>query len=252
MMFQEYAFMERFAVAGKAGFKAVEFMFPYDYPISALQQELSENVLKLVLFNMPAGNLDTGERGIAVDPSRRAEFRSDVFKTIEYAVDLGVPQVNCLVGKKLAGVPEIEQRKSMVENLRFAAASFEKVGVRLVVEHLNSHDMPGFSLSTTAQVLDVLDEVGHANAYLQYDVYHAQRMEGDLSAILRRNLPRISHVQISDNPGRHQPGTGEINYQWLLKDFSDAGYDRYVGLEYLPTQGSVESLRWMTEYGYSL
>ena len=140
----------------------------------------------------------------------------------------------------------------MVENLKFAAASFEKVGVRLVVEHLNSHDMPGFSLSTTAQVLDVLDEVGHANAYLQYDVYHAQRMEGDLSEILRKNLPRISHVQISDNPGRHQPGAGEINYQWLLNDLSEAGYDRYVGLEYLPTQGSVESLRWMTEYGYSL
>jgi hydroxypyruvate isomerase len=252
MMFQELPFMERFSAAAQAGFKAVEFMFPYEYPVADLQEKLSENVLKLVLFNMPAGNLAAGERGIAVDPLRRVEFQADVFKTLEYAVDLGVPQVNCLVGKKLVGVPDALQRKTMVENLRFAAETFAKVGVRLVVEHLNSCDVPGFALSTTAQALSVLDEVNHNNAFLQYDVYHAQRMEGELSNILRRNLPRIGHIQISDNPGRHQPGTGEINYRWLLNDFVDSGYNRYIGLEYLPTKSSVESLGWVKEYGYSL
>jgi len=252
MMFQEVPFLERFSAAAKAGFKAVEFMFPYDYPVTQLQRELITNGLKLVLFNMPAGDLAAGERGIAVDPSRRAEFRTDVLRAVEYAEALGVPQVNCLVGKKLAGVAESEQRQAMIENLRFAAETLATAGVRLVVEHLNARDMPGFTLTTTGQVLEVLDQVGHENSFLQYDVYHAQRMEGELSGILRAHLPRISHIQISDNPGRHQPGTGEINYRWLLADFIAAGYERYVGLEYLPTGASVDSLGWITEYGYSL
>ena len=252
MMFQEVPFMERFAAAGKAGFKAVEFMFPYDYTVAELQKALTDNGLKLVLFNMQAGNWAAGDRGIAVDPSRQAEFKAAVQKALEYAKALGVPQVNCLVGKKMTGVPAAEQRKVLVENLRFAAESFAKAGVRLLVEHLNRCDMPGFTLNTTAQVLEVLDEVGHANAFLQYDVYHAQRMEGELSSILRTNLSRISHIQIADNPGRHQPGTGEINYRWLLSDFDAAGYTGFIGLEYIPASGSVASLGWITDYGYSL
>ena len=252
MMFQEVSFMDRFAAAAKAGFKAVEFMFPYDYPIADLQKVLKDNGQKLVLFNLPAGNWAAGDRGIAVDPARQAEFQAGVKKAAEYAKALGVPQVNCLVGKKMADVPAAEQRRVLVENLRWAAEYLAKAGVKLLVEHLNSRDMPGFTLTTTALVLEVLDEVAHANAFLQYDVYHAQRMEGELAAILRTNLPRISHIQIADNPGRHQPGTGEINYRWLLADFDAAGYKGYVGLEYIPTPDSVSSLDWVAEYGYSL
>lgn len=252
MMFQEFPFMERFAAAAKAGFKAVEFMSPYDYPVQDLQKELVSNGLKLVLFNLPAGNWANGDRGIAVDPSRQAEFQAGVHKAVEYAKALGVPQVNCLVGKKMTDVPETEQRRAMLENLRFAAETLATAGIKLLVEHLNSRDMPGFALNTTAQVLEVLDEVGNANIYLQYDVYHAQRMEGELSGILRANLARISHIQIADNPGRHQPGTGEINYRWLLADFDAAGYNGYIGLEYIPTSGSTASLGWVAEYGYSL
>ncbi len=140
----------------------------------------------------------------------------------------------------------------MIKNLRFAAEVFYKIGVRLEIEHLNSYDMPNFLLNTTKQALDLIDEVDHPNIYLQYDVYHAQRMEGELAGILRSNLSRISHIQIADNPGRHQPGTGEINYRWLLADFMAAGYDRHIGLEYLPTPDSAGSLGWISEYGYSL
>jgi hydroxypyruvate isomerase len=252
MMFQEVPFMERFSAAANAGFKAVEFMFPFDYPIQDLQKKLTDKGLKLVLFNLPAGNWAAGDRGIAVDPSRQAEFQAGVHKAAEYAKALGVPQVNCLVGKKMADIPVTEQRQAMLENLRFAAETLEKAGVKLLIEHLNYRDMPGFTLTTTAQVLQALDEVGHANAFLQYDVYHAQRMEGELAGILRSNLSRISHIQIADNPGRHQPGTGEINYRWLLADFDAAGYEGYIGLEYIPTPDSLTSLGWVAEYGYSL
>ena len=252
MMFQEVPFMERFAAAAKAGFKAVEFMFPYEYPVADLQKVLKENDLKLVLFNLPAGNWAAGDRGIAVDPSRQSEFQAGVQKAAEYAKALGVPQVNCLVGKKMADVSVAEQRRVLVENLRFAAELLAKAGVKLLVEHLNNRDMPGFTLTTTAQVLEVLDEVAHANAYLQYDVYHAQRMEGELANIYRTNKARISHIQIADNPGRHQPGSGEINYPWLIGDLMASGYAGYLGLEYIPTPDSVQSLAWVSEYGYAL
>ena len=252
MMFQEVPFMERFAAAARAGFKAVEFMSPYDYSVPDLKKVLSDNHLKLVLFNLPAGDWAGGDRGIAVDPSRRGEFKAGVQKAIEYAEALGVPQVNCLVGKKMSNVPVAEQWKTMVENLRYAAEALSPAGVKLLVEPLNSRDMPGFSLNTTAQVLEVLHEVGHDNAFLQYDVYHAQRMEGELADILRKNLARISHIQIADNPGRHQPGTGEINYRWLLADFAASGYAGYIGLEYIPLPDSAASLAWVAEYGYSL
>ena len=252
MLFQEVPFMERFGAAAGAGFKAVEFMFPYDYAVTDLRKALSENGLKLVLINLPAGNFAAGERGIAVDPARQAEYRDGVHKAVEYAQALGVPQVNCLVGRVLTDVPVAEQRRVLVENLRFAAETLAQAGIRLLVEHLNSRDVAGFTLDTTAKVLDVLDEVNHPNAYLQYDVYHAQRMEGELVGVLKANLQRISHIQIADNPGRHQPGSGEINYRWLLAEFLSLGYQGYIGLEYAPTPDTIGSLGWVSEYGYSL
>ena len=252
MMFQEVPFMERFAAAAKAGFKAVEFMFPYDYAIADLQAALRTNALKLVLINLPAGNWAAGERGIAVDPARKQEFAEGLNKAVEYATALGVPQVNCLVGRVLPNFPAAEQRQTLVENLRLAAETLGKSGIRLLVEHLNSRDVAGFTLDTTAKVFSVLDEVAHANAYLQYDVYHAQRMEGELANIYRTNKARISHIQIADNPGRHQPGSGEINYPWLIGDLMASGYAGYLGLEYIPTPDSVQSLAWVSEYGYAL
>lgn len=250
MMFQEVPFMERFAAAAKAGFKAVEFMFPYDYPLADLQDALSSNGLDLVLINLPAGDFASGERGIAGNPARQSEFRAGVDRAIEYAQGLGVKQVNCLVGKTWSDVPMAEQRRVMVENLRFAAEALAAKNIRLLVEPLNSRDVPGFFLDTTTKVFSILDEVAHPNAYLQYDVYHAQRMEGELAGILKANLPRISHIQIADNPGRHQPGTGEINYRWLLAEFLAMGYTGYIGLEYVPMPDSIGSLGWLRDYGY--
>ncbi len=252
MLFQETPFMERFAAAAHVGFKAVEFMFPYEYRIDRLQEALIDNDVKLVLINLPAGDFPAGERGIAVDPARQAEFRDGVDAAIDYARALGVTQVNCLVGRTLANVPLTAQRQALVDNLRYAAKALAGHDIRLLVEHLNSRDVAGFALDTTTKVLAALAEVDHPNAYLQYDVYHAQRMEGELAAVLRTNLARISHIQIADNPGRHQPGTGEIDYRWLLADFMACGYDRYIGLEYAPTPDTVGSLSWIREYGYSL
>lgn len=252
MLFQELPFLERFGAAARLGFKAVEFMFPYDYALAELQQTLTAHRLKLVLINLPAGNFAAGERGMAVDPARHAEFRAGVGRAIDYARGLDVPQVNCLVGKVLNGVPLAEQRQALVENLRFAARAFAAAGIRLLVEHLNSRDVPGFTLDTTAKVLELLAEVDHPNAYLQYDIYHAQRMEGELTGILKNNLARIAHIQVADNPGRHQPGTGEINYRWLLAEIQASGYPGYIGLEYVPTPDSAASLAWVGEFGYSL
>lgn len=252
MLFQEVPFMERFRASAKAGFRAVEFMFPYDYPIADLQKELTANNQRIVLFNLPAGNWAAGDRGIALDPNRKEEFQAGVRKAAEYACALGVPQVNCLAGKPLGNIPLAEQRKTLVDNLRYAADVLANVGVKLLVEPLNFRDVPGFYLNTTAQVFELLAEAGHDNIYLQYDVYHAQRMEGELSGILRNSLTRIAHIQIADNPGRHQPGTGEINYRWLLGDFDAAGYKGYVGLEYIPDFDTPTSLSWISEYGYSL
>jgi hydroxypyruvate isomerase len=252
MMFGEVPFLERFDAAGKAGFKAVEFMFPYEYPAQEIKDLLDKNNLALVLFNLPAGNWAAGDRGIAVDPRRVGEFRASVAKAVEYAKILGTPRLNCLVGKKLTDIPEAEQLATMVENIKFAADALAAASLVLLIEHLNAKDMPGFTLSTTRQVLDVIEAANHPNVRLQYDVYHAQRMEGELVGTLRKEIARIGHIQIADNPGRHEPGTGEINYPFVFSAMDEAGYTGYVGLEYVPASGTVAGLSWINNLGFKL
>ncbi|MDF2502026.1 MAG: hyi [Anaerosporomusa subterranea] len=251
MSFQEIPFMQRFAAASQAGFDSVEFMFPYDYTKAELRQALDANSLKIVLFNLPAGNWAQGDRGVAVHPERKQEFRDGVEKALSYAEPLGVKQLNCLVGKKLTEFSDAEQRATLIENLRCAAEKLAEKGIRLLVEPLNSFDMPGFYHSTAEQVLTLLDEVGHANAYLQYDLYHEQRGVGELTATLRKQFARIAHIQIADNPGRHQPGTGELNYRFLFSEIDRLGYTGYVGLEYIPEGPTADSFSWVEEYGYT-
>ncbi len=252
MLYTEVPFVERFAAAAKAGFKAVEFLFPYEYPAEQLQGELKRHGLKLVLCNLPAGNWAAGDRGIAADPQRKDEFRAGVAKAIAYAEVLGVGQLNCLAGKKPAGVAADVIYATLVENLRFAADELAKKNLKLLVEHINYRDIPGFYLNTTAQVLAVLAEVDRPNALLQYDMYHAQRMEGELLGTVAANLAKIAHIQIADNPGRHQPGTGEINYRHVFAALDKLGYQGYIGLEYVPEGGTAASLAWIGDYGYSL
>lgn len=244
MLFTEQPFLDRFEAAARAGFEAVEFLFPYAFSAEEIKQRLDTHGLQLVLHNLPAGNWEAGERGIACHPERVDEFHAGVERAIRYAKALGVPQLNCLAGKAPAGVSEAVLRQTFVENLRHAAAELEREGLRLLIEPINTFDIPGFYLNRTDQALAILDEVGADNAFLQYDLYHAQRMEGELAATLQKNLARIAHVQLADNPGRNEPGTGEINYAFLFAHLDSIGYGGWVGCEYKPATTTEAGLGW--------
>lgn len=251
-LFNEVPFMERFAAAAKAGFKYVEFMFPYDYDLNELKAQLSENQLELVLFNLPAGDWDGGDRGLAVDPARKSEFQSGIAKAIEAAKFLGVPRVNCLVGKAAGNYSDEQVRTNFLENIGLVADKFKQAGLDLMIEPINHLDMPGFYLNTTTQYMELIPGLNRSNIYLQYDIYHAEREEEDHEMILREYFPQIGHVQVADNPGRNQPGTGVVNVKGLLDALDSKGYQGYVGLEYRPSGSTVDSLSWVKEYGYSL
>ena len=244
MLFTEVPFLDRFARAAQAGFEAVEFMFPYAHSPQEIKARLDATGLKAVLHNLPAGDWEGGDRGIACDPARVAEFRAGVARGVAYATTLGVPQLNCLAGKAPVGADDALLRRTFVDNLRFAAAALHQAGLRLLVEPINRYDIPGFYLQRTAQALSVLDEVGAPNAFVQYDIYHAQRTEGELAATLAQHLARIGHIQIADNPGRHEPGSGEINYRFLFQHLDRIGYQGWVGAEYRPASTTEAGLGW--------
>jgi hydroxypyruvate isomerase len=244
MLFTELPFMQRFEAAAKADFKAVEYLFPYAFDKKDLASALRANGLTQVLHNLPAGNWDSGERGIACHPDRVSEFREGVGMAIDYATALGCPQVNCLLGKLPQDVGPADAYKVAVENLRFAAKELQGAGIRLLIEPINHFDIPGFFLTRTGQALALIEEVGSPNLLLQYDIYHAQRMEGELGATLSKNIGRIGHIQLADNPGRGEPGTGEINYPWLFKHIDSLGYDGWIGCEYKPRGATADGLHW--------
>ena len=246
MLFTEVSFLDSFERAAKAGFEAVEFLFPYAWPAAEIRQRLDANGLTLVLHNLPAGDWDAGERGIACHPERISEFREGVGKAIAYAAVLGVRQVNCLAGKAPAGIADDVLRQTFVENLRFAAAELKKAGLRLLIEPINTFDIPSFYLNSTAQAVSILDKVGSDNAFVQYDIYHAQRTEGELASTMQKYLPRIGHIQLADNPGRNEPGTGEINYPFLFTHLDRIGYDGWIGCEYKPATTTDAGLDWRT------
>lgn len=248
MLFTEHAFLDRFEAAAKAGFDGVEYLFPYDFPAEEIKARLSEYHLQQVLFNLPAGDWDAGDRGIAVDPSRVQAFRDGVPKAIAYAKALGCTQVNCLAGIVPQGVSAQEAHRTFVDNLHFASQALEAEGIRLVIEAINTRDIPGFFLNTTEQGKAVIAEVGSTNLSLQYDIYHMQIMEGDLATTLTDNLVQIGHVQLADNPGRHEPGTGEINYPFVLSHLDSLGYEGWVGCEYKPKTTTLEGLNWLNQY----
>lgn len=244
-LFLERPFLERFAAARAAGFCAVEFHFPYTFAAVDIAAAARQAGVEVVLFNLPAGDWDAGERGIACDPVRRMEFQDGVGRAIEYVRALGCRQINCLAGLKPACVSVELARQTLVENLRFAADRFQREGLRLLLEPLNTRDTPGFFLSRSDQALSILDEAACDNLFLQYDVYHAQVMEGDLANTLERHLPRIGHIQIADNPGRHEPGSGEINYPFLFRHLERIGYGGWIGCEYKPKITVEAGLGWL-------
>ncbi|MEW6264486.1 MAG: hydroxypyruvate isomerase [Thermodesulfobacteriota bacterium] len=248
MLFNEVDFLERFEKAAKAGFKGVEYLFPYGWKKEQIVERLEAHGLIQVLHNLPAGEWSKGERGIACLPGRETEFQDGVGKAIEYAQALKCLQVNCLVGLTPVGVPEAKVRKTLLANLGFAAAALEKEGIRLLIEALNDQDVPGFYLTHTADVLDLIKEVGHPNVYGQYDVYHMQIMEGNLIKTIQANIEKIAHIQIADNPGRNEPGSGEINFPNLFKAIDAAGYKGWIGCEYKPAGKTEDGIGWMKPY----
>ena len=244
-LFNELPFMERFAAAAGAGFRAVEYMAPYPYRADELKAALKANGLVQALFNLPAGDWSNGERGMACIPGREVEFRKGLATAIEYAHAIDCRKINCLAGKLPADVSRDEARATMIANLTYAAAELKREGIRLVTEPINCFDVPGYFVNRTTEALAILDSVDSDNLFIQYDIYHAQRMEGELGNTLRNLLPRIGHIQIADNPGRHEPGSGEINYAWIFRLLDAIGYDDWVGCEYNPKTTTAAGLGWM-------
>lgn len=251
-LWTELPFLERFAAAAEAGFSRVEFMFPYEHPAREIRERLDDAGLEQVLFNLPAGDWSAGERGIASDPARAGEFRAGVEQALTYAGELDVAQLNCLAGLRLDGVAPADQWSTLVENVRHAARRLTAEGCRLLVEPVNTFDVPGFLLPTTGNAIRLLDEAGDPAVGLQFDAYHVQRMEGDPARCLRGLIDRVGHVQIADYPGRHQPGTGEIDFSALFTVLDDAGYAGCVGLEYVPDPDAAASLDWVSQLGLTL
>lgn len=247
MLFNESPFLDRFATAAAAGFRAVEFLFPYDYRAEQIAEKLQRHRLQLVLHNLPPGDWVGGERGIACHPGRVAEFQDGVELGIGYARALGVKQLNCLAGIAPPGVAAEQARETLLANLRFAAAKLKAHQIRLLIEPINTYDMPGFFVSRSRQALELIQASGSDNIFLQYDIYHMQRMEGELSNTIRGNLALIKHMQLADNPGRGEPGSGEINYRHLFRLLDEIGYDGWIGCEYKPRGGTLAGLGWMSE-----
>lgn len=248
MLFNEHDFLDRFGAAAEAGFGGVEYLFPYDYEAAALAERLKANGLTQVLHNLPAGDWAAGERGIAILPDRVGEFQDGVGRAISYAKALGCAQINCLAGRAPEGADPARLRETFIDNLRFAAGALKAEGIRLLIEPINTRDIPGFFLTHTAEAAELIDATGLDNIALQYDIYHMQVMEGDLAPTIEANLPRIAHMQLADNPGRHEPGTGEINYPFLFGFLDRIGYAGWIGCEYIPATSTREGLGWFAPF----
>ena len=245
MLFNEVPFLDRFEKAAAAGFTGVEYLFPYDFTPEELAAKLQANGLTQVLHNLPAGNWGAGERGIAIFPERVEEFRAGVDKAITYATALGCKQVNILAGIVPAGADREVLHNTFVNNLKFAAPKIKEAGLKLLIEPINTRDIPGFFLNYTKQAKAIIEEVGSDNLFIQYDIYHMQIMEGDLARTIEANLPQIAHIQLADNPGRNEPGTGEINYEFLFRYLDTVGYTGWVGCEYKPKGETTAGLGWL-------
>lgn len=248
MLWTEHDFLDRFEPAARAGFKGVEFLFPYAWRVEEIGERLERNGLVQVLFNMPPGNWDAGERGLACLPGRESEFRDGVGKAIEYAKALKCPTLHAMAGLAPDGADPERLRATYVENIRYAAAETKQAGLRLVIEPINTRDIPRYFLSTPRQGLALIDAIGADNLFLQYDIYHAQIMQGDLAPTIEANLARIGHMQLADTPGRNEPGTGEINWDFLLPFIDRVGYAGWIGCEYKPRAGTEAGLGWAKNY----
>jgi hydroxypyruvate isomerase len=249
LMFPQLPFADRFAAAAKAGFRYVEYQFPFPFGSAAeIAGRARDAGVEVVLHNLPAGDAAKGDRGLACLPDRVNEFREGVERAIEYAKAAGCPRLNALAGIAPAGVPREKAKQTLIENLRHAAGRLKAAGLTLLAEPCNPRTIPGFLLNTSKEGIEVIDAAGADNLLLQYDLFHMQIVEGDLAKTIERLLPRIGHMQIADVPDRHEPGTGEINFGYLLPLIDRLGYKGWVGAEYVPRGDTVEGLSWATPY----
>ena len=249
MLFAEAPFLERFESAARAGFTGVEFPSGYDWPAEALADRLAPNGLEQVLLNMPAGQRQAGERGLAALPGRQAEFRESVGTALDYAQILRCPRLHAMAGIVIDEARRGEMEETYIENLKYAAGACAAAGVKLLIEPINPDDMPGYFLNSSAQALAIIEAVGGDNLYLEYDLYHMQIMGDDLAATITANLPRIAHFQIASVPGRHEPDGGDIDTAGLFDLIDGSGYDGWIGCEYHPRAGTEEGLGWARPYG---
>jgi hydroxypyruvate isomerase len=256
LLWNELPFLDRFAAAALAGFKAVEFLFPYGHPAQAIAQRLQQHRLQLVLHNLPPGDWGAGDRGLACIPGREEEFRTGVAQAASYAGVIGAQRWHCMSGVPPLGVSESRARATWVSNVRFAAAEAEKLGLPLLIEPINTFDMPGYFVSEPRQAIGLMDEVGADNLFLQYDLYHAQRMGVDVSQTIKDLLPRMAHMQLADTPDRHEPGTGDIAFADLFDLVDRLGYTGWIGCEYKPLDpapgGTDRGLAWIAAHQQSL
>jgi hydroxypyruvate isomerase len=248
MMFQEAPFLDRFAAASDAGFQAVEYLFPYDYEPDVVAGKLRENRMENVLFNMPPGNWSAGERGIAAIPGREEEFRAGVAKALVYAERLGVKRLHAMAGIPPAAVSPASCRATLIQNLKYAAGELAPRGITLLLEAINTRDIPGFFINTQADSFAVCAAVNAHNLKMQMDCYHMQVMEGDLAKKLKHYAPHCGHVQIAGAPERNEPDTGEVRYDYIFRLLDDIGYQGWVGCEYRPAGRTVDGLAWFQPF----
>jgi len=247
-LFQEYPVLERFDAARRAGFSAVEIQFPYAIPLDDLVRAKRAAGVTVALINLPAGDVAAGERGLAGLPGRQSAFAEAIARGRRYAEALGCPTVNALAGIPSPAAAIEDCLDVLAENLHAAAVAFATAGIRVVTEAINDRDIPGFLMTTSAAAVAAITRADHPNLALQYDIYHMHIMEGDLLATLARLGPRIGHVQFADAPGRHEPGSGEIDFAALFAALDAIGYDGWTGAEYMPSTTTEESLEWFAGF----
>lgn len=248
MMFNEAPFLDRFALAAKAGFKGVEFLFPYEHPAAEIAARLRDNGLQQVLFNAPAGDFGKGERGMAAIPGKQAAFRESIKLALEYATTLACPRLHIMAGLKPEGVAHDTLTAVYGANLAYAAEECAKAGVKPIIEPINHRDIPGFFLNTTDQAAAIIAAVGPEKLGMQFDLYHCQITEGDVVKRVEKHLPLIAHMQVADTPGRHEPGTGEVNWPFVFKTIDALGFRGWIGCEYRPAGETLAGLSWFAPY----
>ena len=248
MMFNEAPFLDRFALAAKAGFKGVEFLFPYEHPAAEIAARLKDNCLQQVLFNAPAGDFAKGERGMAAIPGKQAAFRESIKMALEYAAVLSCPRLHIMAGLKPEGVAHDTLTAVYGANLAHAAEECAKAGVKPIIEPINHRDIPGFFLNTTDQAAAIIAAIGPEKLGMQFDLYHCQITEGDVVTRVEKHLPLIAHMQVADTPGRHEPGTGEVNWPFVFKTIDALGFRGWIGCEYRPAGETLAGLSWFAPY----